>query len=89
VTLPEDDSTELESPAQTPQVIVSTPESVESQAIAQRLADGPLVGRQRDLAAMFGLPITTFRRRVETMPNVRIVATPTGSRLELVPVMRH
>ena len=65
------------------QVPVPTQESAESEAIAKRLEAGPLIGRQRDLAAMFDLPITTFRRRVESLPNVRLIATPTGSRLEL------
>lgn len=65
------------------QAIAGATESTESDVIAARLNRGPLVGRQRDLAEIFGLPVTTFRRRVESDPRLKMTATPSGSKLEL------
>jgi hypothetical protein len=87
--LPAAGDSESAKPCQEPEVVVPSVESEASDTIIERLSRGPLIGRQRDLAATFNLPITTFRRRVEGMPNVRLTATPTGSRLELVSAMRH
>ena len=65
-------------------LLIPMVDSSKSDLLAKRLGDGPLVGRQRDLAALFDLPVSTFRRRVESNPAVRMTATATGSRLELV-----
>ena len=68
-------------PAQTPMSSLGT---LESDPIVARLQAGPIQGRQTDLAAMFGLPVTSFRRRLESLPQVRMTAGRDCSRLELV-----